>query len=236
MNYRLWIKKISWIIPFLAFCTGYFCLQFFVTDTNIQAPNLLGQTMLQATKTCSQLQLNLRIITEKEVADAQPGTIFTQNPMPGKSIKKHQAIFIVITKTPPPITAPECINLEEKQIEKICKEKDIKVRLYQLPSQHAAGKCFAQIPTAGQELETKKISCYISAPKVEQFLFPDFTDISLTDVITFLQQNNITYDVFYKNQKIAAPYQQSLQVTYQKPLAGSIINSMQNVYVQLQVK
>ena len=127
-----------WLLPFLAFGIGYFCLQFFITEHTLQAPNLVGKDLLQATKISSDLKLNLRIIAEKEIADAQPGTIIKQNPLPGTSIKSHQSIFIVITKLPAPVIAPNFIGKNEPQIEKICKEKSIKNRIYLLPSSYPA--------------------------------------------------------------------------------------------------
>lgn len=229
------IAQLSWTLPFLAFCIGYFCLQFFITDTTIQTPDLVGKDLLHATKLSSDLKLNLRVIAEKEIADAIPGTIIKQNPLPHTSIKSHQSIFIVITKLPAPVVAPTLINKNQNQIEKICKEKSIKNRTYFLPAHHPAGQCFAQIPQPDQVLEDKKMSSYISTGNQSQYLFPDFTATPLENVIEFLQQQNMQFDVFYKDQKITAPYKQKFTVTYQKPLAGTLITPSNKLYVQLQV-
>ncbi len=224
-----------WLLPFLAFGIGYFCLQFFITENIVQAPNLVGKDVLQATKISSDLKLNLRIIAEKEIADAQPGTIIKQNPLPNTSIKSHQSIFIVTTKLPAPVVAPTLINKNLDQIEKICQEKGIKNRIYYLPAHLPTGQCFAQMPLPDQILEAKKISCYISTGNQSQYLFPDFTDISLEKVIQFLEQQNIACDVYHKDQKIVAPYKQIFTVTYQKPLAGTLITPSNKLYIQLQV-
>jgi len=224
-----------WLLPFLAFGIGYFCLQFFITEHTLQAPNLVGKDLLQATKISSDLKLNLRIIAEKEIADAQPGTIIKQNPLPNTSIKSHQSIFIVTTKLPAPVVAPTLINKNLDQIEKTCQEKGIKNRTYYLPAHHPAGQCFAQMPLPNQILEAKKISCYISTGNQSQYLFPDFTNTALEEVIEFLHQQNIACDVYHKDQKVAAPYKQSFTVIYQKPLAGTLITPSNKLYVQLQV-
>ncbi|MBV8660724.1 MAG: PASTA domain-containing protein [Candidatus Dependentiae bacterium] len=228
-------SEILWILPFLAFCLGYFWLQFFIADNTIQAPDLVGKNILQATQISSELKLNLRIIAEKEIADAVPGTIIKQNPLPHKLIKTHQSLFIVITKLPAPVIAPTLINKNYEQVEKICKEKGIKTRAYFLPANYPAGQCFAQMPLPDQVLETKKMNYYISAGYQNQYLFPDFTDIKLQDVIQFLQQQNIAFDVFHKDQKILPPYKQNFIVMYQKPLAGTLITLNSKLYVQLQV-
>ncbi len=227
--------RIKWLIPFLAFGIGYCCLQFFITDTTIQAPDLVGKDLLQATKISSDLKLNLRIIAEKEIVDALPGTIIKQNPLPHTSIKTHQSIFIVITKQPAPVVAPTLINKNLDQVDKICKEKGIKHRIYLLPSSLLAGQCFAQMPQPDQVLEAKKMNCYISTGNQSQYLFPDFTGLALEDVIEFLRQQNMQFDVFYKDQKITLPYKQKFTVSYQKPLAGTLITPSNKLYVQLQV-
>lgn len=226
---------IKWTLPFLAFGIGYFCLQFFIIENIVKTPNLVGTDLLRATKISSDYKLNLRIIAEKEIIDAMPGTIIKQNPLPGTSIKSHQSIFIVITKLPAPITAPSFIAKTEQQIEKICKEKGIKNRYYFLPSYYPVGQCFAQMPAPEQILESKKMSFYISTGNQNQYLFPDFTNIALHDVVNFLQQQSIACDVYHKDQKIIPPYKQNFTVMYQKPLAGTLLSSNNKLYVQLQV-
>ncbi len=228
-------SEFIWVLPFLAFCIGYIFLQLFITETVIPAPNLVGKDLLQATKISSDLKLNLRIIAEKEIGDAQPGTIIKQNPLPSTSIKSHQSIFIVITKLPVPIIAPTLINKNLDQIEAICKEKGIKNRIYYLPTDLPAGQCFAQMPLSDQILESKKISCYISTGNQSQYLFPDFTNEPVENVVQFLQQQNISCDIYYKDKKIVAPYKQNLSISYQKPLAGTLIKPSNKLYVQLQV-
>jgi len=228
-------NKIEWVLPFLAFIIGYFFLQFFIADHAVQMPNLLGQNLLQATQVCSKLKLNVRIITEKEVADLQPGTIITQKPLPGKAIKPHQSIFIVITKLPDPIFAPDFIKKNSTQIEIVCREKGIKNNIYIVESSYPKDECFGQIPLQGQPLELKKISCYISAGNVQQYLFPNFINIPVYEVIEFLNKYNISCDVYNKDQKIMPPYQQNIMVLNQKPLAGTFVQLNNKLYVQLQV-
>ncbi len=228
-------RQLHWLMPFAAFCIGYIVLQYFITDNNIQAPDLIGKDLLQATKISCDHKLNLRIIAEKEVADAAPGTIIKQNPSGGKSIKTYQSIFIVITKLPAPVVTPTLIGKNEQQVKKICKDKGIKNRVYFLPSTHPAGQCFAQMPSPDTALENKNMSSYFSIGHQNQYLFPDFTNIPLHNVMNFLQEQNIAAEIYYKDQKISTPYKQNFIVTYQKPLAGTLITSNNKLYVQLQV-
>lgn len=229
------VTQFTFLFPFFAFCIGYVSLQFFITEQLVQTPNLIGKDILQATKLCSQLKLNLRIIAEKEMSDATPGTVITQNPLQQSYIKSHQSIFITITKLPEPILAPSITKKSIEDIEKICADKGIKNRLYILPSNLPYGQCFAQIPYENQPLVSKKMNAYISSGQENQYLFPDFSNLALHDVIAFLQDKNITFDVFYKDQKIIAHYKKNYTISYQKPLAGSLITLNNKLYVQLQV-
>ncbi len=239
INYQTIIqtaRRLQWILPFFAFCIGYFCLQFFIVEHNIAAPQLIGKNILQAIKLCSELKLNLRIIAEKEIADAQPGTIIQQNPAPGTSIKQHQSLFIAITKQPDLIISPNCIDKSHEAIEKICSEQNIKYRAYVIPAQIPAGQCFGQIPLPGEPLTTKKINCYIAAAQENMYLFPDFTNMQLYDVIQFLERYGIGYDVYEKDKKLIAPYKKNCTISYQKPLAGTFVAINTTLYVQLQVQ
>ena len=229
------MHKSLWILPFLAFGAGYFFLQFFIADNAVQAPALLGKNLLQATQICSDLKLNLRIIAEKEVADVQAGTIIKQKPLPTKSIKPHQSIFIVITKSPVPMKAPDFIKKNNAFIDTSCQELGIKNKTYLIETAHPKGECFGQIPSSGDSLELKKMSCYISAGNPAKYLFPNLINKPILDVLEFLKKYDIQCDVYYKDQKITSPYKQQLTVINQKPLAGTFVQPNNQLYVQLQV-
>lgn len=234
-NFVSSLSSLAWTLPFLAFCAGFFCLQFFLHDTIIQTPDLVGKDILQATQICSHLNVHLKIIAEKEVCDTKPGMIITQNPLPHKSIKSHQTIFIVITKNPEPILAPNFIQTSLETIEKTCSEKGIKNRNYFLPTHYPAGQCFAQLPSASTPLEAKKMSCYISTGNQEQCLFPDFTNYPILDVLEFLHHHDISCDIYYKDIKLNPPYPAHFKISYQKPLAGTLVIPNNKLYVQLKV-
>lgn len=234
-RFKKYINQIKWTLPFIAFIFGYFSLQYFIADPQIQTPNFIGKDILKAVKISSHYKLNLRIIAEKEIPDATPGTIVSQNPLPDSPIKKDQSIFIVIAKLPNPIKTPVCIGKRQKEIEQMCKEQNIKHRFYFLPSNYPTGQCFIQMPYAEQNLEEKKVSCYISTGNQNQYVFPDFIGQNIDVVIDFLQKHTINFDIYHKNQKIHPPYTKNYTISYQKPLAGTLIIPHNKLYVQLQV-
>lgn len=234
-NLIISLQKSFWIFPFLAFGLGYFFLQIFIADHAVPTPALLGKNLLQATQICSELKLNLRIIAEKEIADVQPGTIIKQKPLPSKSIRPHQSIFIVITKLPIAMQAPDFIKKKNSDIEKICTESNIKNKVYIIESGYPKDECFGQIPLPGKSLEQKKMTCYISAGNSQKYLFPCLINKPIVEVIEFLKRYDIVCDVYYKDQKIMAPFKHQFTVINQKPLAGTFVIPNNQLYVQLQV-
>lgn len=234
-NIDLIIKNFFWLLPFVAFCSGYFFLQFFLTDVAVKTPNLLGKNILQATQICSELKFNVRIIAEKEVADVPAGTIIKQKPLPHKFIKPHQSIFIVITQAPATIATPDFIKKNDVIIEKACQEIGIKNKTYLIESSYPKGECFCQMPLAGEPLPLKKTSCYISAGNPIKYIFPYLINTPIIDVIDFLKKYEISCDVYHKDQKITPPFNPQLIVINQKPLAGTFVQLNNQLNVQLQV-
>jgi len=234
-------QKFFWLLPFLAFFFGYISLQFFVNNNTMQAPNLIGKDILQATKIISPLKINLRIIDEKEVPHAQPGIIVTQNPMPGKVIKAHQSLFIVVTKAQTPIAAPNFIGKTSLEIEQIAHDLTIKNKIYTMPSSYKKDTCFGQIPAAGKVLDTKKMSSYISSGNVNQYIFPDFTGMNQQDVIDFLTPYNVQ---IHWQEKKDTTYQKKISVNKkyistiinQKPLAGSFVTPDSTLHLYLETE
>jgi beta-lactam-binding protein with PASTA domain len=233
MHFSDFFKKILWILPFLAFLSGYIFLQFFIQQETVICPNFIGKEILPANQIASSFKINLQIIAEKEVADLKPGTIIKQNPATGTSIKPHQSIFIVITKTPEIMQAPCLIGKNYETIEQLTQAKKIKNRSYFLPHSQPKGTCFAQIPNPGENLESKKIYTYISAGKTDPYLLPDFTDNTLDQVIPFLEQNYMSYTIFHKDQKQS--HKKNSVILNQKPLPGSLMIPNEKIHVQLQV-
>jgi len=239
----IFLHNYLWIAPFFAFMFGYICLQFFMIDTIIQAPNLVGKNILQAVKISSSHKLNVRIITEKEVGDVVPGTIITQNPLPGTSIKAHQSIFIVITKLAVPILAPALINRNIDEIDLVCKEMGLKNKIYFLRSSDPKSQCIGQFPSPGQLIDSKKINTYVSLGNQTQYLFPDLTGAMIEDVIQFLKPYGIVpnYSEVVKNVSDKKPNwmlvheKSNFIVVNQKPLAGTFVTPNNKLQVYLEI-
>jgi beta-lactam-binding protein with PASTA domain len=111
----------------------------------------------------------------------------------------------------------------------------IKNKTYCIETSYPKGECFGQIPSDNEHLELKKMSCYISAGNSQKYLFPYLINKPVGEVIEFLKKYEISYDVYYKDQKIVPPYKQEFIVINQKPLAGTFVQPNNQLYVQLQV-
>lgn len=235
MNVSKYFYDFLWTAPFLTFILGYCFLQFFITDTTISTPQITGKTIYDATKISSLNKLNLRIIAEKEMTNMKPGIIIKQKPQAGKPIKANQSIFIVTTKQPPAMLAPNFIHKNTKEISTLCSQLNLKNRLYKIETEIPVDQCFGQIPQPQQELDGKKLTTYVSAGNNKPYLFPDLTGYSLKKVMPFLKKYDVCYEVYQKRSKLTEPYSPELIVQYQKPLAGSFVQPNNTLHVQLQV-
>ena len=100
------IRSFLWLTPFASFIFGYLLIALLHPQPIIKTPALIGKTLDQAILILSQANLNLRIVGQKEEAQLPEGTIISQTPAPGSSIKEHQALYVTIAKKPVPQAMP----------------------------------------------------------------------------------------------------------------------------------
>lgn len=230
------IKKYSWFLPFIAFIAGYELLNYTTHVKEIKAPALVGLPITQAVKILSDHNLNPRILVEKEEKDILPGTILSQTPCSGQSVKVNQSIFLVVAQKPKPLVVPDLHQKTEKEIQTIATKHNIRTKSYYIPSHYPQGTCFAQSPKCGSLVDDRKMTVYISAAQQKMVLFPQFKRMPVNEAKEFLQGYPVTIKVFHKQPVPPDHRCDNCIVTEQKPLANSLITLSNNVYVQLQVE
>lgn len=228
-------KYIFTIIPFICFFIGYIICNFLIGSKAYVTPNLTGLSIYEAVKVTSAHQINIRIISEKESQDVAPGTIISQKPSAGREIKTHQSIFIITTKTPPPIITPNLTGQSSSQIEQQCNDLKLKYKCYPLEFPAPTNSCIAQFPAAKTIIQDKKILLYTAQEKSNMYLMPDLINQKLNPVLTTLSNYTDKVTIYQGKQKLSPPFKEDLTVVVQKPLAGSIIPLQSPLHIQLQV-
>ena len=230
------VEQFLWLAPFASFAFGYLLLSYSFQSKTIKTPHFIGSSLHQAMTHASKQNLRLQIITEREHAHIEPGTILEQKPHPGASIKEKQSVHIITSRSPQQKNSPLILDRTEAEIKKVCEDERIKQKIYYIPSSNSQNRCIAQIPTPNQPIKESKIISYIAQEKSPFFVLPSFKDLCLDEVIEFLQTENISFSVYRRTNKLAAPYPEESVITSQKPLVGSFVKLDQSTHVQLQVQ
>lgn len=230
------LQHFLWISPFLAFTFGYLFVSYSFQSKTIKTPHFIGSSLHLAMTHAAEQNLRLHIITEKEHAHIEPGTILEQKPQPGSSIKEKQSVYIITAKSPQQKNTPLVLNQTVEDLNATCESQRIKHKNYFIPSSSLKDTCIAQIPAPNKPIKENKIISYIAQEQSPFFILPDFAGLKLDDVILFLQEQNISFSVYERSTKLRAPYPQDVFVLNQKPLVGSFIKLDQSTHIQLQIR
>lgn len=191
------IKNYLWALPFLAFLLGYFTIQKIFQPRGFKTPSIVGKKLQDAIAILSKDQLNIKFLAEKEDSDLPHGTILSQKPISGIGIRPGQSVYVTISRKPDRSSCPDLLNRHVNEINQIAKEKNFKNRVYFLPSNYPNNLCIAQYPNPGSYTKDKNIITYICKTENKPVLFPDFKNKSLTEVLEFLNSNNIKVEISY---------------------------------------
>jgi beta-lactam-binding protein with PASTA domain len=229
------IKAFLWLAPFLASVSGYFFIAYTFQSRTIKTPHFIGLSLHQAMLHAAAQNIRLQIVSEKEYAHVEPGTVIEQRPHPDFLIKEKQSIHIITARAPKEKIAPALLGKAITDVDIICEQKRIKHKHYFVTSNSFSNSCIAQIPESGTAIKDNKIITYIAQTASPFVILPNFTGLNLDDIIIFLKQQTITFSVYEKAIKLQAPYPKNRVILNQKPLVGSFIKLDQSAHIQLQI-
>ena len=229
------LKEFYWTIPFLLFLAGYQSFNLFYKTHIIKTPHLVGKTIQESLAILAQSKLNTRLITQKEDPDLQEGTVLSQIPAAGQTIKPHQTIFLVASKHPVGQTTPKVRGLFHNEIVVMLKEKKVRHKAFFLEVPHPEGLCISQIPQEGEPLPSDGLTLYFATDSNAHVLFPALEGLLVEDVIHFLAGYGIEPQIFHLNNPGQKHTCSHCTVKEQKPLPGSFVNLKKPFLVQLKV-
>ncbi len=201
-------------------------------------PSVVGKHIHEAFAILSAHNLNARLLEEKEDPYLPAGTVISQTPQAGQKIKPYQSLFMLLSKKPSLINAPHCLDKTDSDITSLLKKNSIRAKIYRLPSIYPKGLCFAQIPLPQTPIDDAMLTLYISDGNRKPIIWPDFTQLCVTEVTNFLQTHAIEATIIHERPCTSQHTCISCIVTDQRPLAGSLIilDPQKPCVVQLQVK
>lgn len=198
-------------------------------------PAITGKTIQQALSLLSASNLNLRIIKEKEDSAFIPGTILSQKPEAGRSIKSHQTIFVTTSKLPDTLPAPLLTGKILSMVQQDLKNHRMRSKIYYIDSDFPQNICIAQIPPENTPLTERKVILYLSKGEQKPIIFPDFRNKPLKEALNILKEYEIYPQITYADHKEYEPDENNNKIMYQRPLPGSLVTLKPNMIVQFQV-
>ena len=230
------LSPFLWLIPFCCFLAGYFAFSLFLSRSSLSTPAVVGLSLQEALDTLAKKNLNARLLSHKEDAHLPAGTIVSQNPSAGSSIRPQQTVFIISSIVPPPAALPNCVGERAESAFKKLDASEIPYKAFFVPSNHPHGTCIAQLPAAHQILHTGSLTLYISQnPKQDYLIVPSFEGKPVHEVTQFLAASNIPFSLFHGHAVESTHDCTECQVVGQKPGAGSCIDRSAPPTVQLKV-
>jgi beta-lactam-binding protein with PASTA domain len=205
--------------------------QLFHTPQTI-TPHLIGKQLHEILPLITQHKLNIRLIDQKEEADLPEGVILNQTPPSGTAIKANQPLFLVTTKKPLTLRAPQCIGMDINTITTQLQSTGIHPRVYHISHPYPENICFAQSPQPNVSLEKNKLIIYVSSGNNKPIIWPNFTGMPLHDVIEFLNNYNIEPQLYTKNEATADEY----KVIDQRPFAGTLLTLDESKPLSVQLR
>lgn len=202
-------------------------------------PSLIGKPIPEVLAMLSKAEVNVRtlpshILSHNE-ANIPTDVVIAQIPAPGVCIKPGHTVFITIAEKQPRPPAPYLVGLKDHEIVEKTQQLGLKVKLYYLAHSQAAGTCIAQLPEAEQEMPDNTMIVYISAPQSPIVLFPNFKAQNVEDVIEFLQEYAIPYQLHSKVPALAGHSCSECIIYDQKPAPGILINSQKALTVHIYI-
>lgn len=224
--------------PFLCFIFTYQILVFLLSARPISMPTLIGKPIAEVVAQLSTLDVNMRMLPSHILSQVEinipADVVIAQVPAPGVAIKPNHTVFITLAQKQERLPAPQLIGLQDHEVIKKVSELGLKIKLYYLATNQPAGTCIAQVPNAGHEILESAMIAYVSAPASPIVLFPNFKGQNLETVRSFLEENNIAYQVHPKMPAILEAHScPECVVCDQKPSPGILVNSQKNLSVHI---
>ena len=211
---RSFLISYFWLLPFVAFISGYQIVRYLTHTEAVAVPSVVGLHLSDAIRLLSADRLNVRILAEKEDPDLREATILRQNPEQGRWVKPHQAIFLVITRKPLKPIAPQ---FEGTIADARSKAQQLRIQLtahhFETTSPYEQVVAQSILPT--REVDDQTMFVYVSDGPSSLRIFPRLEGKTAEDVVAFFSRYAIPVEVQGES---------SALVVDQRPTAGTLID------------
>lgn len=226
-------KNFLWIVPFFSFILGYILLSIIISKPDIQTPSLLGITLNEASKIIARSPINISIRSIAIDDDLPAGTIISQSPGPGQSIKAAEPMYVIVTQKKAPMVAPEFLLLKKESIYQIAHTLNLSIKEHKIDDhRYAINSCIGQFPAPQTLINQNEISIYVAQRVNKPVLMPNLKGKKLEECKNLFEAMHLQFLVHSNADNI--PTNLSSLVVDHWPRAGSLI-TLQHETHQIQL-
>jgi len=121
------------------------------SKNTIAVPNVVGMTQAEAQQVLEDEGLKTGEVTEKEVAETEPGTVLSQDPTVGTEVAKASAVNLEVAAGAVLAKVPDVVGRTQDTAEQLITDAKLEPSVSGAPSDAVpAGSVVSQTPTAGQ--------------------------------------------------------------------------------------
>jgi beta-lactam-binding protein with PASTA domain len=224
------------VVPFCLFVVGYMGGYLFVQRQEFVVPDLIGKNIQEAAGILAPVQMGITLFEEKEDNRVAEGVVLHQIPSPGTLARAYRNVLVTLSKRSQAIRAPRCVGKSVEEVENACKQCYLTPKIYFIQSKNPQNSCIAQYPEPESPVSGSEIVVYCSAGQDQLYVFPDFTTILRSDAEQFLKKLPVEIDFFGDEAMHGSDRESVARVIEQNPLAGTIFDSSQFLYVQFRIQ
>lgn len=223
---RIERKRRSWwaiigITVFVLFLltAGAFALwQQMLIVNRVVVPNIEQETLSDARRILREKGLKLKVVEEK-FSDLYPkDTIISQDPEPGRKVKKGSEVKVVVSLGVELIEVPDVVGMDAIEAASLLGEKGLVAESQEGYSDRVAeGLVIKQEPAAGEKIPRGSKVILIVSKGAETLVVPDVVGLSVNEATRTLVQEGFKYSVKYQSSDVVARG----RVIRQTPVAGS---------------
>ncbi|HOJ61046.1 MAG TPA: PASTA domain-containing protein [bacterium] len=176
---------------------GFYLLDYLVSGTEVEVPNLYGKTKTECLEILAQHELLLALpVEEYPSPDTPSGVVIEQRPNPGARVKKHRSISLVVSVGPEQLYIPELTGRSEADIYPELRSAGLEIgqRASVYHPAYAKGTIIAQDPLPGNRIvHGKKIHILVSlGPWPVSYVMPALTGMDLTTARKRVQETALS--------------------------------------------
>lgn len=226
---------ITILILFSAFTAiSYYSVKHFIKGQEVDIPNLINKTPIEALADLKVLNLSLKLDKEEYNNFIEEGRIMEQYPYPSTKAKAGSTVRVSVSKGSILVKVPNVTNMSLVEAEINIRKTDLNVGTtsFMCSDKIQKNKVIAQDPPADFGFSRgKNVALLVSIGKTAQtYKMPMLKDLTLTEAGSLLSKYNLKIK---KINEIKDTEKEEGLILEQSPLYGEIINSSSEIAVSV---